>query len=106
MSEPLALLRGLTALTVLNARDVLEQGLAAIKAGPAVLDLGAVTNVDSCAVAVILAWRRAAQQSGSSLKLKNLPKNLASLTSLYGVCQILFDASDESAAPDASTVAN
>ena len=106
MPEPLDPLYGVTTLTVLNARDILQQGLAAIKAGRTVLDLGAVTNVDSCAVAVILAWRRAAQQTGSSLTLMNLPKNLSSLTSLYGVCQILSDMPAIFAAPKTTAVAN
>ena len=92
MPDPLDTLQSLTSLTVLNARSALEQGLAAIAAGQTVFDLRHVTAVDSVAVSVMLAWRRAAQDAGVPLKLKNLPPNLTSLSKLYGVCALLFDA--------------
>jgi phospholipid transport system transporter-binding protein len=87
--EPLQLL---TSLTVANAKLALEQGLAAIEAGQDTLDLSNLAAVDSGAVSVMLAWRRAAQKAGQPLHLKNLPPNLKSLTKLYGVCDLLFDA--------------
>ena len=100
MPDPLDTLQSLTSLTVLNARSALEQGLAAIAAGQTVFDLRHVTAVDSVAVSVMLAWRRAAQEAGVTLKLKNLPPNLTSLSKLYGVCALLFDA----AAPQAAAM--
>ncbi len=92
MPDSLDTLQSLTSLTVANAKLALEQGLAAIEAGQDTLDLCNLTAVDSGAVSVMLAWRRAAQKAGQPLHLKNLPPNLKSLTKLYGVCDLLFDA--------------
>jgi phospholipid transport system transporter-binding protein len=79
----------LQALTVANATEALEQGLAALRAGQSVFDLGNVTAVDSAAVSVMLAWQRAAVQHGQQLSLRNLPAKLTSLTKLYGVCALI-----------------
>ena len=100
MPDPLDTLQSLTTLTVQNARLALAQGLAAIQSGQTVFDLRNVGGVDSAAVSVMLAWRRAAQEAGVTLKLKNLPPNLSSLSKLYGVCELLFDAAE--AAPHAA----
>ena len=99
MPDPLDTLQSLDSLTVQNAKSALEQGLAAINAGQTVFDLRNVVAVDSAAVSVMLAWRRAAQDAGVTLHLKNLPSNLTSLTKLYGVCALLFDA-PEPATPE------
>ena len=92
MPDSLEPLQSLTSLTVANARMALELGLAAIESGQDTLDLRNLEAVDSGAVSVMLAWRRAAQEAGQPLHLKNLPPNLKSLTKLYGVCDLLFDA--------------
>jgi phospholipid transport system transporter-binding protein len=82
----------LRSLTVANATEALAQGLAALRDGQTVFDLGQVETVDSAAVSVMLAWRRAAAQSGSKLELRNLPEQLKSLTQLYGVCTLVSPA--------------
>ncbi|MGO4381358.1 STAS domain-containing protein [Pseudoduganella sp. RAF53_2] len=84
----------LQSLTVANATQALEQGLAALRAGETVFDLSNVTTVDSAAVSVMLAWQRAALQAGTHLELKNLPPSLRSLTQLYGVCNLVAPPSD------------
>ncbi len=76
-------------LTFANARPALEAGLRAIAQGERAFDFGATTTVDSSAVAVLLAWQRAAREQGSTLALHNLPANLASLLSLYDVVPLL-----------------
>lgn len=91
-------LPSLTSLTVRNATAALKQGLAAISAGHAVFDLGGVTEVDSAAVSVMLAWRRAARAAGGRLELRNLSPKLRSLTRLYGVDALLTDAPADGAA--------
>ncbi|GGC05886.1 hypothetical protein GCM10007205_13780 [Oxalicibacterium flavum] len=78
-----------TSLTFANARPALEAGLRAIAQGERAFDFGATTTVDSSAVAVLLAWQRAAKERGGSLVLHNLPANLASLLSLYDVAPLL-----------------
>lgn len=82
----------LKSLTVANATEALAQGLAALRAGQNVFDLGQVETVDSAAVSVMLAWQRAAVQHGIKLELRNLPEQLQSLTKLYGVCTLVSPA--------------
>ena len=45
----------------------------------------ALTQIDSAAVAVLLAWQRAAAQRGQALALAGVTPQLRSLASLYGV---------------------
>ncbi len=78
-------------LTVINAKAALDQGIEAIKAGQTVFDLGTVKTTDSSAVAVLLAWKRAARKSGAALSYVNLPASLQSLAALYGVDAFLVD---------------
>lgn len=82
-------LESIEALTVQNAKAALAQGIAAIKAGQTTFDLGSVKVADSSAVAVLLAWKRAARKAGASLAYVNLPASLQSLAALYGVDTLL-----------------
>lgn len=84
-------LQPLDTLTVQTARAVLERGVAAIKAGQTVFDLGSIKQADSSAVAVLLAWQRAARKAGVALAYVNLPAGLKSLATLYGVDAFLVD---------------
>lgn len=68
-----------------NAAALLAQGLTAIRAGDAAFDLSAVKECNSAAVAMVLAWQRAAQARGTALELNGIPANLSSLAKLYGV---------------------
>lgn len=84
-------LQGIASLTVQNATTALGQGLAAIKAGQTVFDLGSVKAADSSAVAVLLAWKRAARKAGKALSYVNVPESLQSLSALYGVDSLLVE---------------
>jgi phospholipid transport system transporter-binding protein len=84
-------LDAIEALTFQNAKAALEQGYGAIKAGKTVFDLASVKTADSSAVAVLLAWKRAARKAGVSLSYVNLPASLQSLADLYGVDDFLID---------------
>jgi phospholipid transport system transporter-binding protein len=84
-------LASIDTLTVQNAKAALDQGIAAIKAGQTVIDLGAIKAADSSAVAVLLAWKRAARKSGAALAYVNVPASLQSLAALYGVDAFLVD---------------
>lgn len=75
--------------TVNNASAMLAAGLEAIAAGQTSIDLSAVSNVDSSAVATLLAWQRAARSRGIALQLGALPVNLQSLLDLYGATALL-----------------
>ncbi|WP_293777698.1 STAS domain-containing protein [uncultured Oxalicibacterium sp.] len=76
-------------LTFKHARFALEAGLRAIGSGVCGVDLGGVTAVDSSAVAVLLAWQRAAKERGAMLALHNMPSSLDSLLALYDVRPLL-----------------
>jgi phospholipid transport system transporter-binding protein len=55
----------------------------------AVIDLGKVTDVDSSAVALVLEWRRQAENRKVKLRLANPPSALENLARLYGVLELL-----------------
>jgi phospholipid transport system transporter-binding protein len=72
-----------------NAAALLAAGIDAIRAGDAQFDLSAVRQVDSSAVALLLAWQREAQARGARLTLTGLPAALGSLATLYGVDELI-----------------
>jgi phospholipid transport system transporter-binding protein len=72
-----------------NAAALLAAGIDAIRAGDAEFDLSAVRQVDSSAVALLLAWQREAQARGARLALTGLPAALRSLATLYGVDELI-----------------
>lgn len=74
-----------TSITVANARAALQAGLAAISKGETEVDFAPLQQIDSAAVATLLAWQRAAKKAGRTLSFKNLPDNLLSLMQTYGV---------------------
>ena len=84
-------LQSIETLTVINAKAALDHGFDAIKAGQTVFDLGTVKTADSSAVAVLLAWKRAARKAGVALSYVNIPASLQSLAALYGVDAFLVE---------------
>lgn len=54
-----------------------------------IIDMAAVTEVDSTAVSLLLHWQRAAMGHGHRLQLRNPPASLLSLATLYGVEEYL-----------------
>ena len=77
---------------------MLQQGLRAV-AGPAVVvDATALTVLDSSALAVILACRRACQTDGKTFTITGLDARLQGLSVLYGVDSLLVPASAPRAA--------
>ena len=58
--------------------------------GPEVhVDLSAVTEADSAAVALLLAWMRDAAVGGRRVRFENFPANLKSLIKLYDVGEFI-----------------
>ncbi|MGO4578836.1 lipid asymmetry maintenance protein MlaB [Cupriavidus sp. 2TAF22] len=78
-----------TSLTNRNAATVLRDGLARLAQGEARVDCSALTQVDSAAVAVLLAWQRDAAGRGQALSFVGVPPQLAQLAALYGVDSLL-----------------
>lgn len=76
------------ALTIANAVQVCEEGRQQIN-GDVVVDLGAVTEVDSAALSVLFEWRRAARAANHRISFRNLPDSMKSLAALYGVADLV-----------------
>lgn len=72
-----------------NAPALLAEGRALLGGDITVIDLAAVTEADSSALALLFAWLRDAHAAGRPLALRNPPTGLASLASVYGVDEFL-----------------
>ena len=77
------------ALTLASVAAVLPEGSAAIGQGVRTVDLGEVGELDSSALALLLAWLREAKQHNRSLVFANLPQGLTTIARLYGVAELL-----------------
>ena len=76
------------ALTIATAMAMCESGKRELDAHM-VIDLAAVTEVDSTALSVLFEWRRAAQQKKLRISFRNLPDSMQSLAALYGVADLV-----------------
>jgi phospholipid transport system transporter-binding protein len=73
------------AVTFATVAMLLEEGNAHIRAGVSIIDFAAVNEVDSAAVALAIAWLRAARASDTKLEFANLPAAMMKLARLYAV---------------------
>lgn len=72
-----------------NARALMSEGSALLGPEVTTIDMGAVTEVDSAAVSLLLEWQRQAATHQTSLRFTNLSENVKSLAKLYGVTDLL-----------------
>ncbi|HEX5125297.1 MAG TPA: STAS domain-containing protein [Rhodocyclaceae bacterium] len=79
-------------MTIETAAALLEAGEPLVATADCTLDLAAVTAVDSAALAVVLGYFRSAQAAGRALTVINQPQAFRSLATLYGIDEILSDA--------------
>ena len=77
------------ALTVDNAAGLLAQLKPHLERGIGTLDLSAVEQVDSAALALIFSSLRQSRAAGHELRLAGLPANIMTLAELYGVAELL-----------------
>jgi phospholipid transport system transporter-binding protein len=77
------------ALTLAQVAALLDEGKAAIGAGARSVDLAGVGELDSSALALLLAWLREARRQGRELAFTNLPQGLTTIARLYGVADLL-----------------
>ena len=77
------------ALTLANVAAVLREGAAAIGEGVRTVDLGEIGELDSSALALLLAWLREAKRQNRELAFANLPQGLTTIARLYGVAELL-----------------
>ena len=75
--------------TMSNVTAKLAEGNSLFGASHTVVDLAAVTEVDSSAVSLLLDWRRTARAASRTIEFINLPANLKSLAELYGVAHLI-----------------
>ena len=76
-------------LTLANVAQVLEEGRRHLAEGAATVDLAEVSDLDSSALALLLAWLREAKAAGRALAFTNLPESLQTIARLYGVQDLL-----------------
>lgn len=72
-----------------HARTARDAGIDAIRSGETEIDFSSVNAVDSSAVAILLAWQRAAASAGRPLRFHQLPPALASLVAVYGMTELV-----------------
>lgn len=77
------------AMTVDSVEALLAESAPMIAAGDLEVDLGRVDDVDSAALGLVFEWLRQAHARNASLVFVNLPANLASLATLYGVLDLI-----------------
>lgn len=53
------------------------------------IDLAAVSDVDTASISLLFEWLRQAHASKHKVTFVNLPKNLLSLATLYGVLELI-----------------
>ncbi len=76
-------------MVITTAAALKTAGESALSAGASVIDLSGVTDADSAAVAVLLAWTRGAQERRQTLAIVESPESIRSLATLYGVAELL-----------------
>ncbi|BBP03665.1 hypothetical protein TPL01_23130 [Sulfuriferula plumbiphila] len=77
------------AVTISTTSSVLKACTEAIRQGARVIDFHQVNEVDSAALGLIIECRREAEHAGLALRCINLPANLRSLATLYGVLDLI-----------------
>ena len=75
--------------TLASVESLLAQGKQALNGNELTFDLSGVSEADSSAVALMLAWSREASARGASICFQNLPQNLRTLVSVYDVGELL-----------------
>lgn len=69
-----------------DAPALLAEGVAAVRGGETMFDLGAVRECDSSLLACLNEWRRMAAASGGSvIRAINSPDSIKRIARLYGV---------------------
>lgn len=72
-----------------NANNLLISSKSLALNEQTVIDFAKVGEVDTSAVSLMLEWQRRAVAEDKKITFANLPKNLSSLTALYGVTSVL-----------------
>ncbi|MBM3357575.1 MAG: STAS domain-containing protein [Betaproteobacteria bacterium] len=77
------------AITIANVAALVNEAGGLLSADDITVDLSGVTEVDSAAVSLLLEWRRQALRAKRTIRFSNIPANLKSLATVYGVSELL-----------------
>ena len=76
--------------TLDNAMALLEAGGKYLARPQTVIDFSEVSEIDSASVSLMLEWSRRARLKGGDVRFANLGDAVTSLTSLYGVADLIL----------------
>ena len=76
-------------MTLENVDALLSESTSAFTSDNMEIDLSGVSEVDSTAVSLMFEWLRQAHSRNTSLVFVNVPSNLVSIATLYGVLDII-----------------
>lgn len=77
------------AMTLENVDALLNESANAFTSANMEVDLSGVSEVDSTAVGLLFEWLRKAHNLNTSLVFVNVPSNLVSIATLYGVLDLI-----------------
>jgi phospholipid transport system transporter-binding protein len=77
------------AMTLENVDALLNESASAFTSANMEVDLSGVSEVDSTAVGLLFEWLRKAHSLNTSLVFVNVPSNLVSIATLYGVLDLI-----------------
>ena len=72
-----------------NVKSLLEAGLQQLNPELKEIDFSGLNEVDSSAISMVLEWLRVSQSRNLQLRVVNMPENMKSLASLYGVLELI-----------------
>ena len=72
-----------------NVKSLLEAGLQQFNLELKEIDFSGVKEVDSSAISMVLEWLRVSKSRNLQLRVVNMPDNMKSLASLYGVLGLI-----------------
>lgn len=76
-------------MTVECVHALLAESASILDGGDLEFDLAGVSDVDSASLSLIFEWLRQAHSHNASIVFANLPANLVSLATLYGVLDLI-----------------
>lgn len=77
------------AVTMGNVKSLLDAGLQQLVPELKEIDFSGLEEVDSSAIGMVLEWLRVSQCRNLQLRIINMPDNMKSLASLYGVLEFI-----------------
>lgn len=73
-----------------NASTILAKSAPLDMAESLTIDFSGVTDADTSALSLMLAWKRRAAEAECNIQFTNVPTNLVSLAHLYGITEFVL----------------